>query len=119
MYGMPFQNLVIVVPMACVSFLSAVLAIVSFLLISFSLHIVLRNFLHIDHLDSSGRSCLMPSNFDTHCLMLNRIQAMVPLTAPLFGVLFLRGHISLKNRTYCPLLRDSTSSFKGTCYRYC
>jgi hypothetical protein len=32
-------------------------------------------------------------------LFLNRIQAMVPLTAPLFGVLFLRGHISLKNWT--------------------
>jgi hypothetical protein len=45
----------------------------------------------------------------------NRIQAMVPLTAPLFGVIFLRGHISLKNWTYCPVLRDSTSPFKGTC----
>jgi hypothetical protein len=29
---------------------------------------------------------------------------MVPLTAPLLGVYFSRGHISLKNRTYCPLL---------------
>jgi hypothetical protein len=42
---------------------------------------------------------------------INRIQAMVPLTAPLFGVLFLRGHISLKNRTYCPILRDSASPY--------
>jgi hypothetical protein len=32
-------------------------------------------------------------------LIFNRIQAMVPLTAPLFGVIFLRGHISLKNWT--------------------
>jgi hypothetical protein len=31
---------------------------------------------------------------------------MGPLTAPLLGFLFLRGHISLKNRTYCPLLRE-------------
>jgi hypothetical protein len=38
---------------------------------------------------------------------------MVPLTAPLFGVIFLRGHISLKNRTYCPILRESTSQFTG------
>jgi hypothetical protein len=28
---------------------------------------------------------------------INRIQAMVPLMAPLFGVIFLRGHFSLKN----------------------
>jgi hypothetical protein len=40
---------------------------------------------------------------------------MVPLTAPLFGVIFSRGHISLKNWTYCPVLKDSTSPFKGTC----
>jgi hypothetical protein len=29
---------------------------------------------------------------------------MMPLTAPLLGVYFFQGHISLKNRTYCPLL---------------
>jgi hypothetical protein len=40
---------------------------------------------------------------------------MVPLAAPLFGVLFLRGHISLKNRSYRPRLRASTSPFKSTC----
>jgi hypothetical protein len=33
----------------------------------------------------------------------NSIPVMVPLTAPLLGS-FLRGHISLKNWTYCPLL---------------
>jgi hypothetical protein len=27
----------------------------------------------------------------------------------------LRGHISLKNWTYCPLLRESASPFKSTC----
>jgi hypothetical protein len=31
------------------------------------------------------------------------------------GVLFLRGCISLKNRSYCPLLGASTSPFKSTC----
>jgi hypothetical protein len=46
---------------------------------------------------------------------INRIQAMVPLTAPLFGAIFLRGHISVKNRTYCPLLRKSATPFKSTC----
>jgi hypothetical protein len=45
---------------------------------------------------------------------INRTSAMVPLAAPLFGVLFLRGHISLKNRSYRPLLRASTSPFKST-----
>jgi hypothetical protein len=47
--------------------------------------------------------------------IVNRIQAMVPLMAPLFGVIFLRGHIFLKNWTYCPLLRESASPFKSTC----
>jgi hypothetical protein len=32
-----------------------------------------------------------------------------------FRVLFLQGCISLKNWSYCPLLRDSTSPFKSTC----
>jgi hypothetical protein len=40
---------------------------------------------------------------------------MVPLTAPLFGVLFLQGHISLKNWTYCPILRESATPYKRTC----
>jgi hypothetical protein len=30
---------------------------------------------------------------------INRIQATVPLTGQGFGVIFLRGHISLKNRS--------------------
>jgi hypothetical protein len=46
---------------------------------------------------------------------LNRIQAMVPLTATLFGVFFLRGHISLKNWTYWPLLRESATPYQRTC----
>jgi hypothetical protein len=29
----------------------------------------------------------------------NRIQAIIPLTGLAFGVFFLRGHISLKNRS--------------------
>jgi hypothetical protein len=45
----------------------------------------------------------------------NRIPVMVPLTAPLLGS-FLWGHISLKNRTYCPLFRHDTTSFKYTCF---
>jgi hypothetical protein len=47
--------------------------------------------------------------------VVNRIPVMAPILAPLLGVLFLRGHISLKNRTYIPLLRDSTSPYKSTC----
>jgi hypothetical protein len=39
---------------------------------------------------------------------------MAPILAPVLGFLFLRGHISLKNRSYRPLLRASTSPFKST-----
>jgi hypothetical protein len=45
----------------------------------------------------------------------NRIPVMAPILAPLLGILFLRGHISLKNWTYSPLLRGSASPFKSTC----
>jgi hypothetical protein len=31
--------------------------------------------------------------------LVNSFPVMVPLTAPLFGVFFLGGHISLKNRS--------------------
>jgi hypothetical protein len=41
---------------------------------------------------------------------------MVPLTAPLFGVLSLKGHISLKNCPKRVLLRHNTTSFKRTCF---
>jgi hypothetical protein len=40
---------------------------------------------------------------------------MALILAPLLGFLLLRGHISLKNRSYRPLLRASTSPFKSTC----
>jgi hypothetical protein len=46
----------------------------------------------------------------------NRIPAMAVYIRPLFGVLFLQGHISLKNRTYCPVLKASTSPFKSRCH---
>ena len=46
---------------------------------------------------------------------LNRIQAMAPRLAPLLGVYFLWGYISLKKWTYTPLLRHSASPNKGTC----
>jgi hypothetical protein len=41
---------------------------------------------------------------------------MAPLTGPKKGVLFLRGHISLKNGTFRPLISHDTSSFKDTCF---
>jgi hypothetical protein len=46
---------------------------------------------------------------------INRIPVMAPILAPLLGFLFLRGHISLKNWSYRPILRASTSPFKSTC----
>jgi hypothetical protein len=49
----------------------------------------------------------------------NRILVITPILGSILShekrVLFLRGCISLKNRSYCPLLRDSTSPFKSTC----
>jgi hypothetical protein len=47
--------------------------------------------------------------------VINSFYVMAPILAPLFGVHFLQGHISLKNRSYCPLLRASTSPFKSRC----
>jgi hypothetical protein len=47
--------------------------------------------------------------------VVNSFQVMAVTLRPIFGVLFLRGSISLKNWSYRPLLRDSTSPFKGTC----
>jgi hypothetical protein len=46
---------------------------------------------------------------------LNRIPVITPILGTDFRVLFLRGCISLKNWSYRPLLRDSTSPFKSTC----
>jgi hypothetical protein len=40
---------------------------------------------------------------------------MAVILRPLLGVNFFRGHISLKNRTYCPLFKHDTTSFKGAC----
>jgi hypothetical protein len=47
--------------------------------------------------------------------LINRIPVMAVILRPLFGVLFLRGHISLKKRTYCPVMRESANPFKSTC----
>jgi hypothetical protein len=46
----------------------------------------------------------------------NRTPAMMPLVALYFGVYYSEGHISLKNWTYCPLLRESATPFKSTCF---
>ena len=47
---------------------------------------------------------------------INRTPVIMPLAALYFGVIFLRGHISVKKWTYCPLLRDSAPPFKNTCH---
>jgi hypothetical protein len=48
--------------------------------------------------------------------MFNRIPVMAPILALIFGVHFFRGHISLKNGTFCPFFSHDSSSFKGTCF---
>ena len=64
---MPFQYLVIFVPIIC--FVSVSLLFVC--TYSFScLHIVLKNFLQIVHVLPLGLSCLISSKLDAHCLML-------------------------------------------------
>jgi hypothetical protein len=49
------------------------------------------------------------------CWGINSFHVMAPILAPLLGVLFLRGHIFLKNRTYSPLFRQSATPFQRTC----
>jgi hypothetical protein len=49
-------------------------------------------------------------------MYLNSFPVMAPLTAPLIGVHFLKGCISLKNWTKTVLLIMCTSPFKGTCH---
>jgi hypothetical protein len=44
----------------------------------------------------------------------NSFQSMLPYMGAKKGSFF-RGCFSLKNRSYCPLLRHSTSPFKSTC----
>jgi len=48
-------------------------------------------------------------------VVVNRIHAMAPITAPLFGLHILKGIFSLKNGTKIVLLIMRTSPFKGTC----
>jgi hypothetical protein len=45
----------------------------------------------------------------------NRIPVMAPISAPILGVHFFRGHISIKNGTFCPLSSHDSSSFNDTC----
>jgi hypothetical protein len=45
----------------------------------------------------------------------NSIPVTVPLTGQLLGVIFLRGHISLKNRSLRPLLIERACPFKNMC----
>jgi hypothetical protein len=47
---------------------------------------------------------------------LNSSPAIMPLAALYFGVIFLKGHISLKNGTYCPFFSHDTTFFKSTCF---
>jgi hypothetical protein len=53
---------------------------------------------------------------DKYGIDINRTPAMMPLAAPLLGPYYLEGHISLQKRTYCPLLRESATPFKSTCF---
>jgi hypothetical protein len=45
----------------------------------------------------------------------NRIPVMAPISEPIWGVHFFRGHISLKNGSFCPLSSHNSSYFKNMC----
>jgi hypothetical protein len=45
--------------------------------------------------------------------LFNRIPVMAPILAPILGVHFFRGHISLKNGTFCPFSSHDSSYFKN------
>jgi hypothetical protein len=47
--------------------------------------------------------------------LINRIPVMAPILAPLLGVHFFQGHISLKNGTFCPLFSHDSTFYKDTC----
>jgi hypothetical protein len=59
---------------------------------------------------------LLQASIMHNTVLLNSIPVMAPILAPILGIHFFRGHISLKNRTYCPLFSHDSSSFKGTCF---
>jgi hypothetical protein len=58
-----------------------------------SLNIQLENTQEVQHVISWNQP------FGPKLVAINRIQATAPLTGQGFGVFFLRGHISLKNRS--------------------
>jgi hypothetical protein len=57
-------------------------------------------------------SLILIKNMKQH----NRTPAMMPLAAPLLGLYYSEGYISLRKWTYRPLLRESTTLFKSTCF---
>jgi hypothetical protein len=48
--------------------------------------------------------------------LLTGLQLMPHICSMKKSVTFLKGHISLKNWTYCPLFSHNTTSFKRTCF---
>jgi hypothetical protein len=77
----------------------------------------------LDPFKNKGHCVVMDSAYmsDAMCQIgrkewgINRIPVMAPILAPLFGVHFLLGCFSLKNWTYCPVLRVRATPFKSTC----
>jgi hypothetical protein len=55
-----------------------------------------------DHVTRFYGACLAKMFMGNRSI--NRIPVMAPILAPLLGIHFFRGHISLNNGTFCPLL---------------
>jgi hypothetical protein len=80
------------------------------------------SFFQSSELYTTGRLCLfvIKSWYVTfqegNVSRLNSFHVMAVILRPCFGVVFLKGHISLKNWTQRVLLRHDTTSFKRTCF---
>jgi hypothetical protein len=74
---------------------------------------ILKKLLRIESHHHDNGNVSNRTSMDTG--LFNSFQAIVPLTGQEKGVLLLRECTSLKNRSYRPLLRASTSPFKSTC----
>jgi hypothetical protein len=64
----------------------------------------------------SNIATVIPQEYlDRYEYKINRIPVMAPISAPIWGVHFFRGHISLKNWPICPLSSHDSSYFKNMC----
>jgi hypothetical protein len=67
----------------------------------------------IEKFDLNAQLNSLADNIDFNTANINRIPVMAPILAPILGVHFFWGHISIKNGTFCPLFSHDSTSFKN------